>query len=91
MRTTESLENTATNSEKIAWLSAQNPAQEFTSLMHHINVGTLQSCFDKLDGKKALGADRVSTSFPEKIVPRFFPAVQYSGIAIFHAVASSPR
>ena len=31
------------------------------------------------------------TSFPEKIVPRFFPAVQYSGIAIFHAVASSLR
>jgi RNA-directed DNA polymerase len=60
MRTTESLKNTATKAEKIAWLSAQNPAQEFTSLMHHINVGTLQSCFDKLDGKKALGADRVS-------------------------------
>ena len=60
MRTAESLKNTATKTEKIAWLSAQNPAQEFTSLMHHINVGMLQSCFDKLDGKKALGADRVS-------------------------------
>lgn len=60
MGTTESQRNTDTEMSKIAWLSTQNPAQEFTSLMHHINVESLRSCFDKLDGKKAVGADRVS-------------------------------
>lgn len=60
MRTSDSQENTDTEMAKIAWLSTQNPAQEFLSLMHHINVGSLQRCFDKLDGKKAVGADRVS-------------------------------
>jgi group II intron reverse transcriptase/maturase len=28
--------------------------------MHHINEGSLQRCFEKLDGKKALGVDGVS-------------------------------
>jgi RNA-directed DNA polymerase len=44
---------------KIAWLSAQDPHQEFHSLMHHINVGSLRSCFEKLDGKKATGVDGI--------------------------------
>lgn len=60
MRTVESQQITRTVLDEIAWLSSQNQAQVFHSLMHHINVGTLRSCFDKLDGKKALGADRVS-------------------------------
>ena len=45
---------------KIAWTSAQNPHQEFYSLMHHVNVGTLRSCYDKLDGRKAVGVDMVT-------------------------------
>lgn len=35
-------------------------AQVYHSLMHHINVESLRSCFDRLDGKKALGADQIS-------------------------------
>ena len=60
MRSTESQENTDTALTEIAWLSSQNPQQEFHSLVHHINVVSLRSCFNKLDGKKALGADQVS-------------------------------
>lgn len=60
MRSTESQENTDTALTEIAWLSSQNPQQEFHSLMHHVNVESLRRCFDKLDGKKALGADQVS-------------------------------
>ena len=57
MRTTESQGNTNTELTKIAWLSSQHPAQEFHSLMHHINEGALRSCFDQLDGRKAVGVD----------------------------------
>ena len=57
MRTPESQENADTVLTEIAYLSAQNPAQVFHSLMHHINVGSLQRCFNKLDGKKAVGVD----------------------------------
>lgn len=53
-------ENTDTKLAEIAWLSAQNPAQEFTSLMHHIDVGSLCRCFERLDGRKAVGTDKVS-------------------------------
>jgi retron-type reverse transcriptase len=28
--------------------------------MHQINVGSLSRCFDRLDGKKAVGIDRVN-------------------------------
>ena len=52
--------NTDTKLAEIAWLSAQNPAQEFTSLLHHINVGSLCCCFKRLDGRKALGTDKIS-------------------------------
>ncbi|MES3019119.1 MAG: group II intron reverse transcriptase/maturase [Bacteroidota bacterium] len=52
--------NTDTELAEIAWLSTQNPAQEFTSLMHHINVGSLRRCFERLDGRKALGTDKIS-------------------------------
>ena len=45
---------------KIAWLSANNEHQVFHSLMHHINVDSLRRCFDELNGKKAVGVDRVS-------------------------------
>lgn len=45
---------------KIAWLSAQDPNQMFYSLMHHINEESLHCCFKRLDGKKALGVDKIS-------------------------------
>lgn len=60
MRTLESQEDTDTGLTEIAYLSARNPAQVFHSLMHHINEGSLRRCFDKLDGKKALGVDGIS-------------------------------
>ena len=60
MRSTESQETTRTELSEIAWLSAQDPNREFHSLIHHFNVESLHSCFDRLDGKKAIGVDRVS-------------------------------
>ncbi len=60
MRTTEPQQKAATEFEKIAWLSKENPHQEFHSLMHHINEETLQCCYDKLDGRKAVGVDKVT-------------------------------
>jgi RNA-directed DNA polymerase len=60
MRTVESQENADTGLSEIAYLSSQKPAQVFHSLMHHINEGSLRRCFDKLDGKKALGVDGIS-------------------------------
>lgn len=60
MRTSESQETTDTGLAEIAYLSAQNPAQVFHSLVHHINVGSLRRCYEKLDGKKALGVDGIS-------------------------------
>jgi RNA-directed DNA polymerase len=60
MRTLESQEHTDTALTEIAYLSARNPAQVFHSLMHHINVGSLRRCYEKLDGKKALGVDGIS-------------------------------
>ena len=60
METTEFQNNTATELERIAWLSGQRPDMVFTSLMHHFNVNALWSCYNSLDGKKAVGADGVS-------------------------------
>ena len=60
MRTSESQENADTALSEIAYLSAQNPTQVFHSLMHHFNVGSLRRCFDKLDGKKAVGVDGIN-------------------------------
>lgn len=60
MRASESQENTDTALAEIAYLSAQNPDQVYHSLMHHFNVKSLRRCFDKLDGKKAVGVDEIS-------------------------------
>ena len=54
MRASESQENTDTALSEIAYLSTRNSDQVFHSLMHHFNVKSLGSCFDKLDGKKAV-------------------------------------
>jgi len=60
MGSTESQETTRTELSEIAYLSAQDPDRAFHSLMHHFNAEALRSCFDRMDGKKALGVDRVS-------------------------------
>jgi RNA-directed DNA polymerase len=60
MRTSESQVITDAALAEIAWLSSNNPQQVFHSLMHHFNMDSLRSCFEKLDGKKALGVDRIS-------------------------------
>lgn len=60
MRAPESQENTDTALAEIAWLSANNPHQVYHSLMHQINVDSLSRCYDRLDGRKAVGVDQVS-------------------------------
>ena len=60
MRSSESQEYTDTALAEIAWLSAHNPNQIYHSLIHHFNEDSLRHCFDRLDGKKAVGVDRVS-------------------------------
>ena len=60
MGTTEPPVYADTELTKIAWMSAQDPDQEFHSLMHHFNVESLCRCYHKLDGGKAIGADGIS-------------------------------
>jgi hypothetical protein len=60
MSTAETQEIANTTLERIAWLSSQNADQEFTSLMHHVNVEALRCCFQRLDGKKAVGTDGIT-------------------------------
>ena len=45
---------------EIAYLSSQNRGQVFHSLLHHISAESLRRCYDKLEGKKAVGIDGVS-------------------------------
>lgn len=59
MRTIEPQNNTSTKLAKIAWLSSQEPDRVFHSLMHHMNTELLNSSFTMLNGKKALGADKI--------------------------------
>ncbi|GDX39622.1 group II intron reverse transcriptase/maturase [Methylocystaceae bacterium] len=60
MRASESQVHTDTALAEIAWLSANNPNQVYHSLMHHFNSESLRCCFDRLDGKKAIGVDQIS-------------------------------
>jgi group II intron reverse transcriptase/maturase len=60
MRAPESQVNTDTALAEIAWLSANNPHQVYHSLMHQINVESLSRCFDRLDGRKAVGVDQIN-------------------------------
>lgn len=69
MRAPESQVHTDTALAEIAWLSANNPHQVYHSLMHQINVDSLSRCFDRLDGKKAVGVDQVSKAmYGEKLM-----------------------
>jgi RNA-directed DNA polymerase len=49
-----------TGIERIARQASRQPGTEFTALMHHYSVDNLRTCFEALDGKKALGIDGVS-------------------------------
>jgi group II intron reverse transcriptase/maturase len=60
MEPTERQYLTKTKLERIAWLSGRDPDKKFESLMHLYNTESLAACFQELDGKKALGSDRVS-------------------------------
>jgi len=60
MAPTEAKQDTNTKLERIAWLSKRDPLKEFACLMHHFNEESLTKCYQELDGRKALGYDRVS-------------------------------
>jgi len=60
MITAETQVTANTALERIAWLSSRCADQEFTSLMHHVNVETLRCCYQELDGKKAIGIDGIT-------------------------------
>ncbi len=60
MDPTEIAYDTKTKLERIAWLSSQDSRKEFACLMHLYNRESLTGCYHELDGRKALGYDRVS-------------------------------
>ena len=49
-----------TKLERIAEISATTKRPEFTSLYHLINTELLKQCHRELDGKKAVGIDKVT-------------------------------
>ena len=51
---------TGTKLKRIVWLSARDPHQRLACVMHHFNEESLAACFHELDGKKAVGIERVS-------------------------------
>jgi len=57
MGTMKSKTDMQTKLNRIAILSGQNPKKEFKWLMPHFSKENLISCFNQLDGKKAVGAD----------------------------------
>ena len=59
MGMTESLSQTETILNRIAWLSEQNKDKEFGSLMHLFNSESLIQSFHRLDGSKAVVIDGV--------------------------------
>ena len=49
-----------TKLERIAKISSHTRRPEFTSMYHHINAEMLAQCHKELDGKKAVGVDKVT-------------------------------
>ena len=49
-----------TKLERIAEISASSKKPVFTSLYHLINAELLKQCHKELDGKKAVGVDKVT-------------------------------
>jgi len=60
MGSTEAQYSAATKLKRISWLSARDPEKKFGGLMHHFNKESLTASFNRLDGKKAVGADGIS-------------------------------
>lgn len=52
--------DTDTKLERIAWLSSKDPHKEFTCLMHLYNEESLRQCYHKLNGRKAVGIDKMT-------------------------------
>jgi len=54
--------------KRIAWLSSKDESKKFNNLMHLFNEELLTACYHELDGKKAIGVDRVSKAdYGEKL------------------------
>ena len=51
---------TTTGIKRIAKVARSQPEASFTALMHHYSVENLRTSYQSLDGKKALGVDRVT-------------------------------
>ena len=51
---------TETKLKRVAQLSGENPMMEFIGLMPHVNKESLIGCFHELDGRKAVGIDRMT-------------------------------
>ena len=62
MSTAETRETTDTILRRIAWLSARDASKRFESLMHLFNRESFAACLHELDGRKAVGADGVTTA-----------------------------
>lgn len=58
--TSEPQQSTATRLARIAWLSGRDRGRKFNCLMHHINRETLTAAYHELNGKKAVGPDKVT-------------------------------
>jgi len=51
---------TGTKLRRIKWLSSQDKDKEFNNLMHLFNEESLEECYHELDGRKAIGLDKVT-------------------------------
>ena len=60
MATSESQILTETKLRRIKWLSSQDKGKEFNNLMHLFNEESLEQCYHELDGRKAIGVDKVT-------------------------------
>ena len=45
--------------KRITALSAANSEMVFTHVIHHFNTESLRTCFQELDGQKAIGSDGI--------------------------------
>ena len=60
MESAEPIWTTATQLDRIAWLSKREPTKVFDNLMHHFNEESLRICFNELGGNKAIGVDGIT-------------------------------
>lgn len=60
MGTPESQTDTNTKLKRIAWLSSRDETRQFDSFMHHFNEESLEDCFHRQDGRKAVGTDGIT-------------------------------